>query len=172
MELKERIIAASQQVDNIEQASETAEEAKSAVESGGDPQLAAIVKLQVSTMDLTGETCDELAQFRDYWPEWKPDTEYKFQQPLTYNGKYYRTSRALTSQSTYPPDTAGESEYYPIEIADDGIVVYRTCHGSYDAVQKGERRHYPDANGKVYESLVDNNAYSPEAYPANWKLVS
>lgn len=33
------------------------------------------------------------------------------------------------------------------------------------------RRHYPDANGPMYEPLVDYNAYSLEAYAQNWKLV-
>ena len=27
-------------------------------------------------------------------------------------------------------------------------------------------------NGKVYESLIDNNVYSPEAYPAGWKEIA
>ena len=27
-------------------------------------------------------------------------------------------------------------------------------------------------NGKVYESLIDNNVYSPEAYPAGWKEIT
>ena len=25
--------------------------------------------------------------------------------------------------------------------------------------------------GKVYESLIDNNVWSPEAYPQGWKLI-
>ena len=28
------------------------------------------------------------------------------------------------------------------------------------------------SNGKVYESLIDNNAYSPSAYPAGWKEIT
>lgn len=171
MALKDRIIAASQQVDDIEQANATAEEAKSAAESGGsDPQIQAIARIQVASMDLTEETSDAVAQFRDYWPEWQPDTEYKFQQPLTHKGNYYRTSKALTSQKAYPPDTAGESEYYPIEVAEDGIIVYRDCHGAYDAVQKGERRHYPGADGPVYRAKVDT-AYDPDTVPNNWELA-
>ena len=26
-------------------------------------------------------------------------------------------------------------------------------------------------NGKTYESLIDNNIWSPEAYPAGWKEI-
>lgn len=26
-------------------------------------------------------------------------------------------------------------------------------------------------NGKIYESVIDNNVWSPEAYPQGWKEV-
>ena len=144
-----------------------------AAASGGgtDPQLQAIARMQVMTMDLEAQPSSAVAEFRDYWPEWHPDTAYGFQQPLRYDGSYFRTSQALTSSSTYPPGSS-ESLYYEVEIAPDGVIVYRTCHGSYDAVQKGETRHYPDADGPVYRSKVDNNAYSPDVVPGNWELVS
>lgn len=32
--------------------------------------------------------------------------------------------------------------------------------------------HYPTATDPVYESLIDANVYSPEAYPQGWRLVS
>lgn len=38
-------------------------------------------------------------------------------------------------------------------------------------VHKGERRHYPDADGPVYEAIEDT-AYAPDAYPAHWELVT
>ena len=134
-------------------------------------QLRALARVQVSTMDLTNATSTECVGFRNYWPEWAPDTKYAYQQPLQHKGLYYRASKALTSSATYPPDTAGESEYYPITVAPDGIIVYRECHGEYDMVRKGERRHYPDSEGPVYEALEDT-AYSPDAYPGHWTLVS
>lgn len=31
-------------------------------------------------------------------------------------------------------------------------------------------RHYPDADGPVYEAL-DDTAYSPDAYPQHWRKV-
>ena len=143
---------------------------EAAASGGTDPQLQAIARMQVATMDLTEATSTDCAGFRDYWPEWQPDMKYKYQQPLRHKGLYYRASKALTSSAIYPPDTAGESEYYPVEIAPDGIIVYRTCHGQYDQVQAGETRHYPDAEGPVYRAKVDT-AYDPDTVPGNWKLV-
>ena len=35
--------------------------------------------------------------------------------------------------------------------------------GAHDAYQKGDRVRY---NGNVYESLIDGNVWSPDAYPA------
>ena len=136
----------------------------------GGEQVVAVAMAQVAQMDLTDTTSDDAVAFRDLWPEWRPNTEYKFQQPLQWKGKYYRTSRALTSSSAYPPDTAGESEYYPIEVAPDGVIVYRECHGRHDMVRAGERRHYPDAGGPVYRAKVDT-AYDPDTVPDNWELA-
>ena len=41
--------------------------------------------------------------------------------------------------------------------------------GAHDAYGKGDKVRF---NGKVYESLIDNNAYSPSAYPAGWKEIT
>lgn len=140
-------------------ANDKAEEAKQAA-GHADPQLAALAKLQVATMDLSEATCDEVVAFRDYWPEWQPDTAYKHNQPLTYQGRYFRTSKDLTSQAIYPPGTA-ESEYYEVTLAPDGIIVWYTVGGEYNMVYKGERRHYPDADGPVYVSKRDGNTSEP-----------
>ena len=41
--------------------------------------------------------------------------------------------------------------------------------GAHDAYQIGDRVLY---NGKVYESTIANNAYSPDAYPQGWRLLA
>lgn len=37
---------------------------------------------------------------------------------------------------------------------------------------KGDKVWYPEKDTKIYESLIDANVYSPEAYPAGWKEIS
>ena len=140
------------------------------VSGGGNEQVVNFAKMQVAAMNLTGETETVIASISTLLPEWMPDTVYKKGDSFQYDGRFWRVSQDTTSQSIYPPGTS-ESLYYEIVIAPDGIIVYRTCHGEYDAVQKGELRHYPDMDGPVYRSKVDNNAYSPDAYPQNWELV-
>lgn len=134
-----------------------------------DPDAPALLSELYPTVSAT-LTETEQVRFERYTPEWEPDTEYKQCQTLMRNGQLYRCSKDLTPSKVYPPETAGESEYYPITVAPDGIIVYRPCHGEYDMVRKGERRHYPDADGPVYEALEDT-AYSPDAYPAHWELA-
>lgn len=135
-----------------------------------DPDAPALLSELYPTVSAT-LTETEQVRFERYTPEWEPDTDYKKCQTLMRKGQLYRCSKDLTSSKVYPPETAGESEYYPITVAPDGFIVYRECHGDYDMVHKGERRHYPDAEGPVYEALEDT-AYSPDAYPAHWELVS
>lgn len=135
---------------------------------GADPQLKVFATLQIATMDFSVTPCDTVAKFIDLWPEWQPDTKYKQNAPLTYQGRKFRASRDLTSQAIYPPGTA-ESEYYEVKLAADGIIIWYQPGGAYNQVCKGERRHYPDADGPVYEALEDT-VYSPDAYPQHWKL--
>ena len=40
--------------------------------------------------------------------------------------------------------------------------------GGHDAYKKGDRVTY---NGKVYESKIDANVYSPDAYPQGWEEI-
>ena len=40
--------------------------------------------------------------------------------------------------------------------------------GAHDAYQKGDKVRY---NGNVYESLIDGNVWSPDAYPAGWQKL-
>ena len=139
------------------------------IEPEPTPVEAAVSYLLKST-PLASAPADDIVAFRTMWPDWQPDTDYKENDPLQYDEKYWRVSQDLTSSKVYPPGSS-ESLYYEVQLADDGIIIYRTCHGKYDSVRLGEKRHYPDGDGPVYESLVGYNAYSPDAYPKNWKLV-
>lgn len=134
-----------------------------------DPDAPALLSELYPTVSAT-LTETEQVRFERYTPEWEPGTDYKKRQTVMRGGQLYRVSQDHTSQEAYPPETAGESLYYPITVAPDGIIVYRMCHGEYDMVRKGELRHCPDADGPAYEALEDT-AYPPDAYPAYWRAV-
>lgn len=137
-----------------------------------DPQLQTIARLSVESIDLASVTATDVVAIPDYIPEWSTliGKKLKKNSPCRYEGIIYRASQDVTVQDIYPPDVAGESQYYPIEVAPDGIIVYRPCHGEYDMVRAGEKRHYPDAEGPVYRAKVDT-AYDPDTVPGNWELV-
>lgn len=75
-----------------------------------------------------------------------------------------------TSSIWHPGDENTESLFYEIVIAPDGIIVWEQPLGEYNAPDKGDLRHYPDADSPIYRSLIDDNAYSPEVYPDGWEL--
>ena len=157
---------------NVATAQQTAQAAmETAQEAGADPQVATIAKLTAPSIDFEAVSATDCVAIPDYTPEWEPGIKLGKNAPVMRNGQLYRASQAIESaQEQYPPETAGESLYYPVEVAPDGIIVYRTCHGEYDMVRKGEKRHYPGAGDPVYLALEDT-AYSPDAYPQHWELV-
>ena len=156
---------------NVATAQQTAQAAmETAQEAGADPQVATIAKLTAPSIDFEAVSATDCVAIPDYTPEWEPGIKLGKNAPVMRNGQLYRASQAIESaQEQYPPETAGESLYYPVEVAPDGIIVYRTCHGEYDMVRKGEKRHYPGAGDPVYIALEDT-AYSPDAYPQHWEL--
>lgn len=106
----------------------------------------------------------------ELFPVWAADTEYAADVRVRYGEKLYRCVQAHTSQTGWEPD---KTPALWTEVAKPGeIPVWRQPTGAQDAYNKGDRVHYPDADGPVYESLIDANVYSPEAYPAGWEVVA
>lgn len=100
---------------------------------------------------------------------WVPGMNCEKGQRLQYNDKLYRCEQAHTAQSGWEPD---KTPALWTEVAKPGeIHVWKQPTGAQDAYAKGDKVRYPDENGPVYESLIDGNVWSPEAYPAGWKLV-
>lgn len=90
---------------------------------------------------------------------------------VSYNGKLYKVLQDHTSQDNWSPDAAPSlfAEVLPGQDGTDiGVWVQPDSTNPY---MTGDRVYYPDTNGKIYESLIDNNVWSPEAYPAGWQEV-
>ena len=109
----------------------------------------------------------------DSYPEYEVGKAYAPGDTFRYQGKLYITVQAHTSQADWLPN-ALPALYTPIEVigkATDGsdIKEFKQPTGAHDAYKKGDKVRY---NGKVYESLIDNNAYSPVSYPQGWKEVN
>lgn len=102
------------------------------------------------------------------FPDWEDGKAYAVGDRVKYDGLLYRCVQAHTSQSDWTPDVS-VSLFKAIGIADDDIPIWSQPVGTEDAYMKGDKVHYPDAEGDVYESLIDGNVWSPEAYPQGWE---
>ena len=104
----------------------------------------------------------------ELFPVWKPGVSYAVDDRVSYEDVLYRVVQAHTSQEGWEPPVA-KSLF--ADVAKPGeIPVWRQPTGSHDAYMMGEWVHYPDAEGPVYESIMDYNVYAPDVY--GWQLVA
>ena len=112
---------------------------------------------------------DDALEAVELFPEWATGTAYTSGQRVRYEDKLYKCVQAHTSQADWIPPSVPALW---TEVAKPGeIPVWKQPTGAQDAYNKGDKVHYPTASDPVYESLIDANVYSPEAYPQGWKLV-
>ena len=81
---------------------------------------------------------------------------------VTHGGK---TWESLTPANVWAPGVSGWREKTTAPTVADFV----QPTGAHDAYAKGARVRF---DGKVYESKVDGNVYSPSAYPPNWLLIA
>ena len=123
--------------------------------------------LQMFALSLTDEQAMEVATVYDPWKVGKAYTVGEF---ITYgenavgDPQLYKVVQAHTSQADWTPDKTA-SLYVAIGLDEKGYPVWSQPTGSHDAYNKGD---IVDYNGTLYQSLIDGNVYSPEAYPAGW----
>lgn len=94
---------------------------------------------------------------------------YEVGKRVLYNDILYKVIQAHTSQAEWTPVAAPSLFAKVINETIDGSIPEFEQPGSTNPYMKGDRVIF---NGKVYESLIDNNVYSPEAYPAGWKEIT
>ena len=103
---------------------------------------------------------------------WKVGKSYPVGEFLTYgqNGvgdpQLYKVAQAHTSQADWTPDTT-PALYTAIGLDDNGYPVWSQPSGAHDAYNVGD---IVDYNGKLYQSTINGNVYSPDAYPAGWMI--
>lgn len=103
----------------------------------------------------------------ELFPAWAAGTAYALDERVRCGGKLYKCVQAHTSQSDWtPPDTPA----LWTEVAKPGeIPVWRQPSGAQDVYMKGDKVHYPDKDGPVYISTMDNNVWEPGVY--GWEVL-
>ncbi len=106
------------------------------------------------------------------FPEWKPSVSLEVGKRVQYEGVLYEVIQAHTTQDDWIPGVGTESLFKrlsPVDEADKAQLWVQPT-GAHDAYMTGDRMIYTD--DKTYESLIDNNVWSPVDYPTGWKEVT
>ena len=164
--------------------------------SVGDPQLYLVLQAHKSQSDwlpdATASLYKKMGISESGYPIWTQPLcavdAYNIGDIVSYSGKLYKS---IINANVWAPDVypAGWEEYTestgggdsgetgggdsgttePETPPTETIPDFVQPTGAHDAYKKGDKVKF---EGKIYESLIDANTYSPSAYPAGWKEVT
>ena len=103
----------------------------------------------------------------ELFPIWESGRAYKLNDRIRYEDTLYRVVQAHTSQDGWQPPTV-PALFTQVALPGE-IPVWKQPTGAQDTYQKGDKVYYPDANGAIYISIVDNNSWAPTVY--GWELA-
>ena len=98
---------------------------------------------------------------------WQPNKAYIKDERVNYEGILYKCLQAHTSQAGWTP-TAAPSLWAKFLIPDENIIPEWEQPDSTNPYMIGDKVLF---EGQVYESVIDNNIWSPAAFPAGWKAI-
>lgn len=156
---------------NQEQANAAKAELRSLAETAMMAQLAGgdIATQQAAYQSNIATLSDDVVLLiPEVYPVWSGNAvEYKKDMRVTYNSVLYKVLQDHTSQETWTP-TDAPSLFAKVLTSTETIPDWEqpTAENAY---MTGDKVRY---NGKVYESLIDNNVWKPDEYPAGWKEVT
>ena len=135
-----------------------------------DPRKALpFIQLATSTY-ATGECCTAAGHVwrsKQDGVNWSPETNPEFWEDLGTIEEVMSQDWNVDEPEPEQPEEGGSEsgDDDPYKDVDDWFEPTATKY-----YNKGDRMRYTD--GHVYESLIDTNTYSPEAYPQGWKLLA
>lgn len=127
------------------------------------PMSIAFVKL-AEKGDIDEVTASE---HTDLFLPWSTNTSYQVGDLRNYDGSLYKCLQAHTSQDDWTPDISA-SLWKNLSMNESGIQEWSQPISSVDAYNTGDEVMY---NGVHYKSTIDNNVWSPDAYPQGWEVV-
>ena len=120
--------------------------------------------------DLTDEQALEMPLL---FPKWQAGKEYVVGDRVLYLGTLYKVIQAHTSQQGWEPDITPSLFAKNLIVKDDDgeqvDIPEWEQPGSTNPYMKGDKVRF---EGKIYQSLIDNNVWSPAAYPQGWEEVT
>lgn len=111
-------------------------------------------------------TEEEIADLIDDFEEYRVPSNYFAGNIIRYENQLYKVLQAHLSHLDWTPKST-QALYQP--IAPPGIIAeWKQPTGRHDAYNTGDKVTF---GGKVYESLIDGNVWSPAVYPQGWKEI-
>lgn len=103
----------------------------------------------------------------ELFPHWSGNSkEYIKDDKVLYNDVLYKVLQNHTSQEGWTPTSA--PSLFAKVLTSEGEILDWEQPDSTNPYMKGDKVKF---KGKIYESLIDNNVWSPEGYPAGWKEI-
>ena len=120
--------------------------------------------------DLTDEQALEMPLL---FPKWQANIQYEVGYRVLYLGTLYKVIQAHTSQQGWEPDITPSLFAKNLIVKDDDgeqvDIPEWEQPGSTNPYMKGDKVKF---EGKIYQSLIDQNVWSPAAYPQGWEEVN
>lgn len=104
---------------------------------------------------------------KEFYDDWQVGVQYNVGKYVLYNGVLYKVISAHTSQADWSPPAAA-SLFANVLTSLDGTPKEWVQPDSTNPYMKGDKVIF---EGKTYESTIDNNVWSPKAYPSGWKEI-
>ena len=105
---------------------------------------------------------------QEFYDDWEVGVKYEVGTYIRYEEVLYKVITAHTSQSDWTP-TSASSLFAKVLIDPTGETINEWVQpDSTNPYMTGDKVTF---NGKTYESIIDNNVWSPSAYPAGWKEI-
>ena len=105
---------------------------------------------------------------QEFYDDWEVGVKYEVGTYIRYEGVLYKVITAHTSQSDWTP-TSASSLFAKVLTDPTGETINEWVQpDSTNAYMTGDKVIF---EGKTYESVIDNNVWSPSAYPAGWKEI-
>lgn len=120
--------------------------------------------IEKAALSLTDEDALEAVNL---FPNWDTGISYKVDERVNYEGTLYKCLQAHTSQAGWTP-TAAASLWAKVLIPDANVIPEWEQPNSTNAYMVGDKVMF---EGHIYESAINNNIWSPSAYPAGWTLI-
>lgn len=105
---------------------------------------------------------------QEFYDIWEEGATYPVGRYITHNDILYKVLTEHTSQATWAPDVS-PGLFAKVLIDPSGETIPEWVRpDSTNAYMIGDKVMF---EGNVYESIIDNNIWSPVEHPAGWKMV-